>query len=211
MIDKAAEQCSWTGCDRISGAKLLERELCLEHFLEYADRRIATILHSVDNGAEQRNLSPEVQKLLSDVIAQTMRLATETKLLSPLYRDHLIALSSSAADIYRRIQRTPRIARRFACRIRQGTRVLDGSEDCFTVNVSQQGACIEVGQSLKMEQIIFLERTDTARKTAKARVAWIKRLDTGKMAVGLEILGEADFWGLEKRETHANSPMGAAS
>jgi len=211
MTDQIAEKCSWTGCDRVSGAKLLERELCIEHFLEYADRRITLILHSFEIGTEQRNLSPEVQKLLSDIIAQTMRLATETKLLSPQYRDHLIALSTSAADIYRRIQRTPRITKRFPCRIRQGTRVIDGAEECFTLNVSQQGACVELEQSLKMEQIIFLERTDTARKSAKARVAWIKRLESGRVAVGLEILGERDFWGLAQRDKHTGNPMGAAS
>jgi len=210
MFDNSSEKCSWTGCERKSGATLAQRTLCLEHFLEYAHRRVESIEVAFEDGSSQRNLSPDVQKLLSEVTSQTMKLATETRLLAPIHRETLLSLSTRAAEIYKRIQRMPRIARRIPCRIRQGLASKE-VEACFTVNVSEQGACVEVKQALKVAQLVFLERVDLPAKIVKAKVAWAKPLDTGRYAVGLAILEEQDFWGLGKRNKHKDGAAGLAS
>jgi PilZ domain len=190
------QQCSWTGCDRAAGAQSAERALCLEHFLEDSQRRVESILQALEAGSGERNLSPEVQSFLSQVVSQTTVLATETRLLGPLQRDTLIELSTKAAEIYRRIQRMPRIARRIACRARTSMLVKEIPELCFTVNVSQRGACLELRQTVKMGQTITLERVDLPGGFARAKVAWTKQLAEQKFAVGIEIADREDFWGL---------------
>ena len=188
-------ECSWTGCERSSGARLADRALCPEHFLEYSHRRVATIQQMFAGSSEERILSAEVQNFLSQVISQATRLATETRLLAPSQRDNLIELSTTAADIYKRIQRAPRSVRRVCCLVRTGVVSTEISEKCFTVNISQRGACIEIRQALRTAQLITLERVDT-RKCARGRVAWIDQTGPEKFMVGVEILDAEDFWGL---------------
>ncbi len=198
MSEKTAEKCSWTGCALTSGARFEERALCLEHFLEYSSRRITLIERAFEGDSGERNSSPKVLSFLSQVISQTTVLATETKRLAPLYRYSLILLSTRAAEIYKQIQRMPRIARRIACKVSTGTAAKEIPEACCTVNVSIRGACLELKQALRMEQTISLERTDVPRKPVRARVAWIKQMTLGRFVVGVEILGEEDFWELGK-------------
>jgi hypothetical protein len=207
MVEKTVGQCNWTGCGRTSGAKIANRRLCLEHFLEFSDRRVGTIEQALAGDSGERNLPPEVLGFLSQVISQTMVFATETKLLAPLYRDNLIALSTRAAEIYKRVQRMPRIARRIACSVRTGVSAKEGAERCFTVNVSLRGASLEAEQALKLGQTIVLERADVPKKSARARVAWIRQSEAERFVVGVEILDEEDFWGLGKQEKRTASDV----
>ncbi len=195
MPKKETNQCSWTGCERTSTAKVSERALCLEHFLEVSRRRVESIKGTFDTGTEERNLSPEVQTFLTEVISQTTLLAMETRLMAPRQRDDLIELSTTAAEIYKRIQRAPRIARRVCCLVSTGLVSKEIPEKCYTINVSRRGACIEIRQALRMGQPITLERVDT-RRTALAKVAWTKPTVLDRLMVGVEILDEEDFWGL---------------
>lgn len=195
MPKKQTKPCSWTGCERTSTAKVSERALCLEHFLEGSWRRVESIKGTFDTGTEEQNLSPEVQTFLTEVISQTTLLAMETRLMAPRQRDDLIELSTAAAEIYKRIQRAPRIARRVCCLVSTGLVSKEIPEKCYTINVGRRGACIEIRQALRMGQTITLERVDT-RRSVLAKVAWTKPTVLDRLMVGVEILDEEDFWGL---------------
>jgi hypothetical protein len=192
--DEANMECSWTGCERASGTKLAEQALCPEHFLQYSHRRVATIEEMFSGNSGERNSSLEIQSFLSAVISQAAILATETRLLAPSQRDNLIELSTTAAEVYKRIQ-AARTVRRMCCLLRTGAVSTEIPEKCFTVNISQRGACLEIRQALRMAQSITLERFDTGR-CARGRVVWIKQTGPEKFTVGVEILDAEDFWGL---------------
>jgi hypothetical protein len=195
MPKKTADQCGWTGCDRAARSKIVERELCLEHFLQYSQRRVQSIQQALASDVDERHLSPEVQNFLSEVISQTTVLATEIRLLAEHQRNNLIELSTTAAQIYKRLQRTPRLMKRVCCLVSAGPVSAEIPEKCYTVNVSRRGACIEIRQSLKRGQMITLEKVDS-RKCARGRVTWIKETILDRYLVGVEILEEEDFWGL---------------
>ena len=195
MPKKSAEQCNWAGCDRAARSRVVERDLCLEHFLDYSQRRLETIQRSLAGSDEERHLPPEVQSFLSEVISQTTILAMETRLLAAHQRDNLIKLSTTAAEIYKRIQRTPRLVRRVCCLVSTGTVPTEIPEKCYTVNVSKHGACIELRQSLKQGQTITVEKANS-RKCARGKVAWIKQTMLKRYLVGIEILDDEDFWGM---------------
>lgn len=198
-------QCNWTGCERASGTKLAERALCPEHFMEYSHRRVATIQEMFTNSSEERVLSLEVQSFLSQVISQAAKLATETRFLAPSQRDNLIELSTTAAEIYKRIQ-AARTVRRVCCLVQSGVVSTEILEKCFTVNISQRGACIEIRHALRMAQAITLERVDT-KDRARGRVAWISQTGPERFIVGVEILDAEDFWGLRlpRKKCEANA------
>lgn len=199
LAEPALEQCSWTGCERPSRAKLAERPLCLEHFLLFSHCRIGTIQEMLTGRFDERNFSPEIQSFLSQVISQTAVLATQTRLLAPSHRDDLIRLSTVASKIYGRIHRAPRLARRVRCLLRTGMFSSDVSERCFTVNISRRGACVEIRQLLKVGQTITLERDDT-KEFARGTVAWTKQSAAERFLTGLQIVDKEDFWGLGPSE-----------
>jgi len=194
MPVKTTEPCDWGGCEKGSRTKLGGRSFCLDHFLELARARIESLLQLLAGSAE-RNLSPEVQSFLSEVISEITVLAAETRLLAPSQREELIALSTRAAEVYQCIQRTPRYPRRIACVVRADSLSKEPGEKSSTVNISQRGACIDLRQDLKAGQIVIVERVDAA-KSARARVAWLKPSVADRFLVGLEIIDEADFWEL---------------
>jgi len=194
MPVQTTEPCGWGGCEKGSRTKLGGRSFCLDHFLELARARIESLLQLLAGSAEH-NLSPEVQSFLSEVISEITVLAAETRLLAPSQREELIALSTRAAEVYQRIQRTPRYPRRVACRVRVDSPSNQPAEKSSTVNISQRGACIDLLQNLKAGQIVIVERVDV-QKSARARVAWLKPSVADRSLVGLEILDEPDFWGL---------------
>ena len=132
MAEKVAEQCNWTGCEKTPRAKISGRAFCLEHFLQYSQSRVAKAQQMFAGRPEQRHLSPEMQTFLSEVISGTTTLATETRLLSPHQRDNLIRLSTTAAEIYRQIQRSPRVMKRVRCRVRTGILSTEIAERCDT-------------------------------------------------------------------------------
>ena len=186
--------CNWMGCEQASGTRLAAQALCAEHFLQYSHGRVSTIQEMFNGSSEERNLSLEVQSFLSEVISQAAILATETKFLAPSQRDKLIELSTTAAKVYKRIQGA-RTVRRVSCLLRTGLAYTEIPEKCFTVNISQRGACIEIRRGLRVAQSIILERFDTG-KCSSGRVAWVKQTGPERFTVGVEILDAEDFWGL---------------
>ena len=204
MPEKMTEQCSWAGCSRRSEADLIQRALCINHFLQFSHTRLKSIQQEVAHNSGPRNLAPsEVQSFLSQVISQTALLATGIRLLSPAVRAELIELSSAAAEISRQLHREPRLPRRIRCLLRTGMVSSEISEPCVTVNISVHGACLEIRRPLRVRQEITLERMETHDCT-RARVAWIKRTAPEKFVVGMELLENEDFWGL-KRDEQSNS------
>jgi len=192
-----APSCGWTGCGRASHACISGRFLCLEHFFEFSYRRMNSIRAILDTSDPNRALMSEAQTFLSDVVSQTTRLATEIKRLDPALRDHLLALSTSAADLYNRVRRAPRLPRRIPCLLRTGILSPEIAERCSTLNISQRGACLELDSTRRPASEVLIERVDT-KISARARVAWFKDTPSspGKCLVGIEILDNDDFWGL---------------
>jgi hypothetical protein len=195
MAEKASGQCGWSGCGRAAQAYFTGRSFCLDHFLELTHRRMQSIVQIIESDSQERNVSPEAQNFLSEVISETTVLAAQTKLLAPNQRDELISLSTKAAELYRRIHRAPRFPRHVACLLRAGVLSTEISEKCYTVNISVRGACLEVRSLGKVGRTILLERADTKR-SARAKIAWAKENTAGRFLVGLEILDHEDFWGL---------------
>ena len=122
--------CSWTGCNRNSEATLAERGLCLAHFFEFAYRRINGIRRMLDDPDHSRVFLSEAQSFLSEVVSQTTQLSTRIKLLDPSLRQHLLSLSTAAAELYKRVRRAPRLPRRVPCLLRSGIVSPEIGEPC---------------------------------------------------------------------------------
>lgn len=195
MAEHKVQECAWVGCSKPPRAALETRSLCLEHFLELSQRRLDLIERELEHEPGNRHFPPGTQNLLPEMVSQMSLLAVGTKLLHPVAREQLISLSATASALHKKLLRPPRFDRHVECLVQFGAIPSDLAETCFTMNISQRGACVETERPLAVKQVITLEQPDTGRRT-KAKVIWIHEMAGTTYAVGLELLDPEDFWGL---------------
>jgi hypothetical protein len=137
-----------------------------------------------------------ILKFLSEAISQTTTLVSVAKFLAPSQRDQFLELSLSAVELYKRVQRNPRILRNMPILIYREADPVGRRELTNTVNVSKRGACIETSGVWQTGEKIWMEKTGNQLRTL-VRVAWVKKNEPSNFLIGLEILDHEDFWGLE--------------
>jgi hypothetical protein len=176
------------------------RPACREHFYEFATKELREY---------QRDLAvlPEAQQLtvpgfLSEVISQTTLLVSHSKFLSDVQRDQFLQLSFSAIELYKRVRRSPRIARIIQVDLFRDSQGRQSHEITKTVDVSRKGACVVTKNSWGAGEE-FLITSLQARKSARARVAWFSNARLSEGRLGLEILDVDDFWELNNHDPNA--------
>jgi len=196
-------RCGWSGCSNDGEATLDGRPLCRNHFYDMAARRLDEYrprLQRIDPAGADRITIP---KFLSEVINQTTTLVATAKFLSSGQREQFLELSLSAAELYKRVQRNPRIPRNMPILANRETDAAGRQELTNTVNVSKRGACITTKSMWEIGEKIWIEKPGNRLRTL-ARVAWVKKGEPSQFLVGLEILDCEDFWGLESDSTVKN-------
>jgi hypothetical protein len=103
--------CGWPGCSGGAEATLDGRPLCRGHCYDIAARNLE------EHRARLERIGPlgadriATVKFLSELINQTTTLVARAKFLGPSHRAQFLELSLSAAELYKRVQRNPRIPR----------------------------------------------------------------------------------------------------
>jgi len=134
-------------------------------------------------------------QFLTELISQTTMLAATAKFLAPLQRDQFYELSLAAAELFKRVQRNPRVLRNMPILIYREADPPSQRELTSTVDVSKQGACVSTGRVWKDREELWVEKP-TNQLRARARIAWLKANPPSQTLIGLEILDCEDFWGL---------------
>jgi hypothetical protein len=195
VTEEKAARCAWVGCSQPPTASLEKRTFCAEHFLEAAHQRVDSIEKSVNEQTGARDVSSEIQSVLSEMVSQIPSVVASTRRLKPEVRDKFMSLSETAARLYMQARRPPRFDRSISCRVRISLASSEAPEKCSTLNVSQRGASVETTHAFQSQQIVTLQREDTGMR-ASAKVVWVKKKSAKTFMVGLEIMDHDDFWGL---------------
>lgn len=133
----AAGVCGWIGCKNPSEAALDARPLCRKHFYDIAARRLADY-HERFAGADPVGRDRvAASAFLSELIGQAGTLVTGAKQLTDKDRDNFLALSTDAVEMYKRVQRNPRIPLRVPIRVYRAAGQKGKFELTSTVNVSK--------------------------------------------------------------------------
>ena len=138
-----------------------------------------------------------ILKSLSEVINQTTNVVARAKLLNPRRREQFFELTLSAAELYKRVQRSPRVSRNMPILIYREMDFTRKQELTNTVNVSKRGACIATSSLWETGEKIWIEKPVNKLRTL-ALVAWVKKSEASQFLLGLEILDCEDFWGLAR-------------
>ena len=187
--------CGRSGCSEGVQTTLDGRAFCRDHFYDMAAKRIEEYrarLQHIDQAGADRIAIP---KFLSEVISQTTTLVANTKFLNPRQREQFLELSLSAAELYKRVQRSPRLKRNMPILLYREMDFTRKQELTSTVDVSKRGACIATSSVWETGEKIWIEKPRNKLRTL-ARVAWVEKSEASQFLLGLEILDCEDFWGL---------------
>ena len=188
--------CGWAGCSSNSEAQLDGRPLCRSHFYDIAARRLEEYrerLQRLDPAGADR---VAILEFLSEVISRTTTLVATAKFLRPSQRDQFLELSLSAVELYKRVQRNPRMPRNMPILVYRETDSAGRQELTNTVDVSKRGACIATTRLWDTGEKIWIQKPADQQRTI-ARVAWVKKGEPSQFLMGLEVLDCEDFWGLQ--------------
>jgi hypothetical protein len=202
--------CGWIGCKSASEAALEARPLCRKHFYDIASRRLADY-HERFAGADPVGRDRvAASAFLSELIGQAGTLVTGAKQLTAKERDNFLALSTDAVEMYKRVQRNPRIPLRVPVRVYRAPGQKGKFELTATVNVSKVGACITVREPVAVGARLWLQRTENAA-SASGFVTWTKESPASQYLIGFEILDHEDFWDLKHQPSSDSSPQNTKS
>jgi hypothetical protein len=199
--------CDWAGCGNSSEAILEGRPLCRNHFHEVATMRLKQFTDSLRQVERSATLGIATLKLLSELISQTTTLVVHAKFLSPWQQDQLRDLSRSALELYKRIQRNPRIPMNVPIVLYREAGIVGNQESTNTINVSKRGACVATIDPCLVGERIWLQKTTSPLRTL-AIVAWSRKNEAEKAGikksgstlfhVGVELMEQENFWGLDQ-------------
>lgn len=188
--------CAWAGCKNGPEAVLANRAVCRIHFHQLAAKRLEMIRARF---AETGPVSPQNAhdaRFLSELIGGVTELVATAKDLSESQRNDYLDLSLSAIALYSRLQRHPRFQKELAVVLRRSSDPRSWGEFTKTLNVSKKGSCIEAGSEWRVSEEIWIERADNRTQT-RARIIWVKKQQSSRYLLGVEILNCLDFWTLD--------------
>src|SRR6266481_1994197 len=186
--------CGWAGCSNGAEARVDGRALCRNHFYDIAARRLeehrARLCQGDPVGADRTR----IRNFVSELLSETTILVASAKFLGQEQRDKYLELSLSAMELYKRVQRDPRVSRNIPILIYRETDSDGRQELTNTVNVSKRGACIATSGLWVTGEKIWVQKPGNEMRPV-ARVAWVKKGEPFQFLMGLDILDCEDFWG----------------
>lgn len=202
--------CGWIGCKNFSEAVLDARPLCRKHFYDIASRRLADYRERFAGADPVGRDRVAASAYLSDLIGQAGTLVTSAKQLTNKERDDFLALSTGAVEMYKRVQRNPRIPLRVPIRVYRESGLRGRFELTATVNVSKTGACITLREPVAVGARLWLQKTENPA-IAGGCVSWTKESPPSQFVAGFEILDQEDFWDLQQQLSSDSSPQNPKS
>lgn len=190
----------------MSEAVLDARPLCRKHFYDIASRRLADYRERFAGADPVGRDRVAASAYLSDLIGQAGTLVTGAKQLTAKERDDFLVLSTGAVEMYKRVQRNPRIPLRVPIRVYRESGRRGRFELTATVNVSKAGACITLREPVAVGARLWLQKTENAA-TASGCVTWAKESSASQFVIGFEILDHEDFWDLQQQLSSDSSPQ----
>ena len=196
--------CTWSGCNSGAEGKVDGRWLCRKHFYNLAMRRLEEYRRGLKRATSLAAERTAISQFLSELISQTTTLVATAKFLSPQQHRQLFELSLSAAELHKRVQRSPRMPRNIPVIIYGERDSGAGKEQTTTVDVSKRGVAIATSRLWIAGEELWIEQPGSQLR-ARARVAWVKKKAPLQFVIGLEILDCENFWEAEKAPRGGNA------
>lgn len=191
-----AEQCRASGCAQPATVELETRPLCVNHFISTGYERLEDYARVVVEHRFQDATAEAMWVFLVECIERAADLTQHAGEIDNLQRARLLDILLRAAEVSRRLRRSPRKALSIPVRLRCEKLGRAWEEDTRTRVVSRFGVMLECEHSAEKGDGLTLIRLDTHAEV-KARVAWRRQTSAGHFEFGLEFPDCDNFWGLK--------------
>jgi hypothetical protein len=188
--------CASPGCKGPAEAALDARMWCRLHFYEVAAKRLKEYDARLHKGEPAQAERIAIAKFLSDLMSQATKLIASAKALTATQREQILAVSFSAMELYKQLQREPRASRNPPIPVYLEDEAGGKQELAHALNVSKLGACIATTRASKEGETIWIQKPQSPLK-AYARIVWVKKSAASQYLIGIEILDCEKFWGSE--------------
>lgn len=187
------EYCSHAGCTLPAKTTVESRGVCLLHFFKVSYEKLDKLSRETGNwsygGAEwesARRITKECAQGASDYSQNVSEL-------SNLERARLLDIAMWAAELGRRLRRSPRRPLKLNIRVISELPGRSWSEETYTVDVGRDGTQIVCTNAAEIGDILDIIRLDTAEQM-QVRVIWRRRMSSGVHEVGTEVVGSKCVW-----------------
>jgi PilZ domain len=195
MSNLTKVMCSEPGCKLPAQVNVELRGLCLAHLIESCYRRLDDLSRDTRNWSYGGPAWESACRITNECAQQAAECSQRESRLSNLDRARLLDITLWAAELKQRLQRSPRSALRISVRLISEIFGNSWSEETQTVDVSGQGAQIVCKHSVEIGDALKVLRLDTAEQM-EVRVVWHRRNASGIQEIGVEMIGNRNFWNL---------------
>lgn len=185
--------CAWPGCKAAAEAALDARLWCRTHFPDVAAKRLKEYDARLHKGEPPQAERTAIATFLSELMNQATKLIAGAKSLSATQREQILAVSFSAMELYKQLQREPRAPRNPPIPVYLDDDTGGKQERANALNVSKLGACIATARASKVGETVWIQKPQSKLR-AYARIVWVKRNTPSQYLIGVEILDCENFW-----------------
>lgn len=202
--------CEIPACAHIAEATLDARSLCRDHFYDTAANCLDEHQRHLQRSELTGTRAVATLRSLSEIISQTTSLVVHAKFLSLGQQNRFRELSVSALELYKRLQRDPRVELNAPILLYREVGSAETRELTNTINISKRGVCVATVNLRAPGEKIWIQKPAKLLRTL-ARVAWIRQTSPVRFSMGLEILDQQNYWeaelstGLKTRKSFSGS------
>ena len=189
------ENCCACGCWRAAIASLESRPLCRKHFIDACEGQLETYQRLVRENSFGE-VSPELARRFVNECTQQAAKIEGARDLDDRDRERLLSLIVLAAELGRRLRRSPRKMTSIPIQMWSGKSKPRWEEKTETQSISRYGALVKSQHYLEVDENLVVARLDTGRRV-DARVAWHGQKKDRHSEVGIEFPNCDNFWELD--------------
>jgi len=185
--------CAWPGCKAAAEDSLDARLWCRTHFPDVAAKRLKEYDARLHKGEPPQAERTAIATFLSELMSQATKLIAGAKSLTATQREQILAVSFSAMELYKQLQREPRAPRNPPIPVYLEDDAGGKPELANALNVSKLGACIATARASKEGETVWIQKPQSKLR-AYARIVWVRKNAPSQYLIGIEILDCENFW-----------------
>jgi len=202
------QQCSVPQCTETAATSAEGHSWCPRHFLLQSYQRLEGISAQLHQRQFEERQAEAAARFLESCMRDAADIACEVAAPTNLERAQVLDVLLWASELHGKLRRSSRVPARIPILLRSDAPE-PWQEKTETVLLSRYGAQVSCRHEVVAGEKLILVCLDKGWE-AEVRVAWSSRKDSGETDMGVEFLGDRNFWELGT-ETSAFSPRNKAS
>jgi hypothetical protein len=167
--------------------------MCLSHFIGACYDKLEQMARSTHTWSVGGPAWESARRFTRECRQIATNFSKQNSGLSNLERARLTDIAIWATELGRCLRRSPRSPFVIPIRLISEIPGRSWAEETYTIDVDRHGARIRCQNVVKNSDVLKILRPDTG-ETQESRVVWQRKLTSGAQEIGIEFLGDNNFW-----------------